>query len=298
MVNFMVKIDDQTILIQYKNKYYTLFNYNISIRDGSIVFTFPRMGVSPKKWEWGYNLQSNEFSDVKEDDRSKKRGHKITYHTSGQINYDYKYSIFSEPLFQITKPFIIASYSVPCIEKLDEGIVREDSIKINVGDPIPTRVTFTLCISPWNAMLPENISSLNIRYNTLFALHLVIENGKLPIPNPEMEQGFIFVRPRSGLLERKFCSPDIALIEFHKKWNGVPNFVIYSPTNDGNYRLIFNNEMARPPNIYIEFYEDGFKAEIVENSSKVYARFCVKDRHGNKLKKEVKFKSITLTAEL
>lgn len=294
----MVEIDARTILIQFKNKYYTLFNYAISIKDGSIVFSFPRQGTSQKRWEWGYNVHSIEFSNVKEDEQLKQRGHKITYHTSGQINYDSKNRIFSEPLFQITKPFYFASYSVPCIEKLDEGVVRDDSIPINIGEPIPRRVTFTLCITPWNTMLPENFVSLNIRYNTLFALHLIIENGKIPIPNPEIEKGFIFGYPMNGFLKRIFCSPEIALIEFHKNWNGVPSFVIYSPTDEGNYRLIFNNEMARPPNIYIEFDNEGYKAEIVKNDSKVYAIYCVRDRHGNKLKKQVKIKSLMLAAEL
>jgi hypothetical protein len=77
-----------------------------------------------------------------------------------------------------------------------------------------------LRISPWNAVLPEKILDtlgFNIRYQNLFAIHLVIELGKIPIPISDGEKYFIFMHPSKGFLEQISWSEEIALINFHKK---------------------------------------------------------------------------------
>jgi len=96
----MVKIDKKYIILQYQNGNYLLLKYEITIKDGSIVFSFPRQGISDKKWNWKFDTNLQEVIDFSENNQPTKKGHKITYHTSGRINYDNNYKIFSEIISQ------------------------------------------------------------------------------------------------------------------------------------------------------------------------------------------------------
>jgi hypothetical protein len=268
-------------------------------KDGSLVFTFPRKGNSDLHWNWMCPVNNtDEHSEVVEINVSRRKGHKITYHTSGQINYDNDRRIYSEPLFDIKKFFPFAYYSIPSIELLDKGAPKQDSITIDLGEDTDTRITFTLGISPWNEVLPHTFYNLNIRYEDLFALHLIITVDTLfTIPKEFEESHFVFGSPNMGLCKRICCSPNNALTAFHQKFNRIRDVIIYSPNSEGIYRLIYATEMRVPPQIEIEFEDEEYMPEIV-HKTKAYALFYVKDKYGNRIKREVKIKSINLDAEL
>lgn len=295
----MANFDTKSLLIHYKNEHYKLLNYKFMLKDGSLVFTFPRKGNSALRWNWMCPINNtSEPPEVIEINVPKRKGHKITYHTSGQINYDYSRKIYSEPLFDIKKFFPFTYYSIPSIELLYKETPKQDSVTIDLGDNIDTRITFTLGISPWNEVLPHTFYNLNIRYEGLFALHLIITaDTPFTIPKEFEESHFVFGFPNMGLCERIYCSPNNALTAFHQKFNRIQDVIIYTPNSEGIYRLIYATEMRVPPQIEIEFEEDGYMLEIV-CKTKAYALFRVKDKYGNRIKREVKIKSITLDAEL
>lgn len=287
------------ILIKHNENIYRLLNFDLSPSDGSFYVAFVRDGKTDKHWHGEINLANNNAITGVTSNEEKLKGASVSYHASGFINYHnlQNKGIYGEPIFEITKPFCFFSYSVPSIKKLDiyNKPVSENDTVLELLGASDNRLNFDCVIAPWDFLNPE-IPSLSIRYERLFSFSVLIHTIPILVL-PELNHYFHYLTPPIGIYNESSFNKETALLNFHQKINNTQNLIIYSPNKEGVYRIIFSAPMRIPPEVRIEFEEDGLQAEILELSY-TNLKFKVKDKFGQTLKSEVKIRGIELNAEL
>ena len=161
----------QRIIVRWKSISYELGVYAFEEKlDGSFYIFINREGHSRKSWNYGFNTTTAEVIDLKElrDHRSKST--KISYHSSGRINYQKdnlnEHIIYANPITQINSPFTICTYSIPKLSKLNQSKNKQknDDLIINFPNKLNGRVNFSFIIAPWNTIIPGKIVSLSVKF--------------------------------------------------------------------------------------------------------------------------------------
>jgi hypothetical protein len=295
----MAKDNGNWILIKNKNIVYRLIYYKLESFDGSFYINFVRKGKAEKKWTYKIDSE-NRINELTQIDEEIRKGADVSYHSSGYINYKNVHSmpIFGEPIFNITKPLTFIIYSIPSIKKLDiyQDILSENDFVLVLDDIFLDRINFECIIAPWNYIIKNELPVISIRYNNLFSLNILLRINNLQIPD-DLMNCFNFACPSEGVYKRPVCDKGEAILYFHQKIMNSNDIIIYSPNSLGIYRMIFAAPMVIPPKINIAFEEKDYWAEVL-NISKTNARFRVKDKYGQTIKRESKIKEIILNAEL
>ncbi len=287
------------ILLTRNGNTYRLLNFDLSHSDGSFYIAFVRQGKTDKHWHGEINIGNKNVVNMVALSEEKLKGASVSYHASGFINFHNlrNQGVYGEPIFKITKPFGFFSYSVPSIEKLDiyKKTVSENDIVLEIPEALVGRVNFDCVIAPWD-FVNSTTQGIGIRYEGLFSFSVFVHTNPL-LTLSELDNHFHYLTPLAGIYSESAFNKETALLNFHQKIHNTRNLIIYSPNKEGFYRIIFSVPMRIPPEVHIEFEENGLYAEILELSY-TNLKFKVKDRFGQTIKNEVKIKSIELSAEL
>lgn len=267
------------ILLSYKDKIYRFLNISFNLRnDGSLYLIF---------------------------DRKNKK--KISYHPSGQINYqNHNEKIFQEPLYKITEPFELILISIPEINKLDifNEEIKTDDFLLPIDYSLKGRLNFHIFIKPF--FLEESPESFSIKFFELFGINIFLTKEDLNV-SKELENHFIYLRPLSGKFSHIQVSINNAIWELQKIANKKKDLVIYSPTGEGIAKMFFT-EKRIAPKLEINFVDDKYELDTLENnkkideriSSQIFIKFRIRERKSKKIIKNFipAIKSILLDAEL
>ncbi len=285
--------NSRNILISSNNIIYNFINYKLEDSDGSFYITIQRKGVNSEFIQ----MDSNNDEILKYQlNKGREKRKKISYHASGCVRYHNINNVLNyfEPICNITKLNIIAEVIIPQIDKFDtcdNKLSKEDNIITIDNSKIPYQ--FTFIVAPWNHQFDSPYFA--IRYKNLFSFIIQISKPLIKIKT-ELREKFIYITPKIGLSEKQMLDKDSALISFHQKINNINDMIIYSPNNEGIYKIVFVVPMRIPPELIIKFNNDSYSCEIVSKTRSII-RFKVKDRNNNTLKNEVKIIDILLNAE-
>lgn len=296
----MAKNNCHKVLIKQNNKYYYLFNLELSSSDGSLYISFPRKGI---------NYEYNKV-DIKEDgliNISPKRVQipktkSISYHTSGFIHYKNldTEGIYGEPIFEITRLFTFIHYSVPKISLLDEYLENIANNDYIIEAPVwaDLRNNFSISIAPENSEV-KTVASFGIIFKNLCSILVFINNIVITIPK-NIKQHFVHLMPSEGLFnEQKYPQSDSQLF-FHQKINNVQDVIIYRPNGEGVYKMFFAVPMRIAPKVKIQFSDPKLTAILMDDKTRTNTTltFKVKDNKNNFVKKPVNITNVELDAEL
>ncbi len=290
----------QKVLIKQNNKYYYLFNLELSISDGSLYISFPRKGVNYK-----YNKLDINDSGIINISNKKNQIPKtklISYHASGLIHYknlDTK-SIYGEPIFDITKLFTFVHYSVPKISLLDEYLkeINNNDHIIETLVKADLRNNFSISIAPERSEF-KTIDGFEITFKNLCNILVFINNIVITIPK-NIEQHFIHLMPSEGLFnEQKYSKSDSQLF-FHQKISNIQDVIIYHPNGEGIYKMFFAVPMRITPKVKIQFSNPNLTAILMDDKTRTNTTltFKVKDNKNNFIKTPSDIINIELDAEL
>jgi len=208
----------------------------------------------------------------------------ISYHASGRINYKALDGglIYSEPIFEITKPFSFFLLSIPRIDKLDkyeQKLNKEDNF-IEAPTEANARNNFELIIVPNNFIL-DRVKGFLMRYEGLFDIIIAINSIKIDASG-KLANRFIYSHPKNGLFSKQKYSKTYSQLLFRQKLAGKQTVIIYPPNGKGVYKMYFAVPMRIAPKIKISFSDPNLKAVIIEDKSRTNtsAHFKVKDKHG------------------
>lgn len=296
----MVKNNCQKVLIKQNNKYYYLFNLELSVSDGSLYLSFPRKGIN-----YEYNkMDVGESGLIKISSKKTQipKTKSISYHASGFIHYknlDTK-GIYGEPIFEITKPFTFIHYSVPKISLLDEYLedINENDHIIEAPIWADLRNNFSISIAPENSDL-KNVAGFGILFKNLCSILVFMNNISIALPK-NIDQHFVHLMPFEGLFsEQKYSQSDSQLF-FHQKINNVQDVIIYRPNGEGVYKMFFAVPMRITPKVKIQFSDPKLTAILMDDKTRTNTTltFKVKDNKNNFVKKPVNITNIELDAEL
>lgn len=247
-----------------------LATVNHDIVDGSIYITLVRENEITKGYSGLFDAKDDLIKNIKQTEQVNKIV-KITYHTSGVINYHNLSSarIRSEPLFDISSKFLFIEYLVNDLNKL----TYQEPSNIDTFINLPQKETsqnysFSFSISPTKS---ENSISIDF-YSGLFYLELnakIVDNFKTEVSMP-----FYYLTPNIGIYKENYSNN--ACVLFHQKINSTDDIIIYEPNESGIYTMIYHEERRNTPksDSLIKFKNSNFKA-IFTSIKPHYAKFYV-----------------------
>lgn len=296
----MTKNNCHKVLIKQNNKYYYLFNLELSASDGSLYISFPRKGIN-----YEYNkMDINESGLIKISPKKTQipKTKSISYHASGFIHYKNLNTkgIYSEPIFEITKLFTFIHYSVPKISLLDEYSEDVNNNDHVIEAPVwaDLRNNFSISITPEDSEL-KTIASFGITFKNL--CNILVFMNKITITLPKnIDQHFVHLMPSEGLFnEQKYSKLDSQLF-FHQKINNVQDVIIYRPNGEGVYKMFFAVPMRIAPKVKIQFSDPKFTAILMDDKTRTNTAltFKVKDNKNNFVKEPKDIINVELDAEL
>lgn len=280
------------ILFEYKNKFYKFLNIVFS-DDGSLYISVDRKIINNKSMK---SFDKDTWKDV---DYSRKP-RKISYHTTGRVNYHGLFTddspSFFEPLVDITEENFISAISIPNIIKLDEyqGDFEETAI-ISLKDEELDRFTIGISIAPSNSMPESNVVILNFKGNISYDIRL------FPSQNPVAPTAdhFVYVKPNSmhdGQLIGRFAA-ELAYIQGE---GSIHEMIVHGPNGEGVYTLYFAVEMRCAPKIEIALVNRKDEVRIVDNSKPHKLKFKILTSNGFVKDRDLRpfIKTIILDAEI
>ncbi|QPJ64317.1 MAG: hypothetical protein G3M78_02455 [Candidatus Nitrohelix vancouverensis] len=268
------------ILIRYNNQIFKFLRIKFETqRDGSLIVIFDREIKNPELWSWSTEPDSNPLLVGESLDKFR-----ISYHTSGRINFHGSSAkpIFSEPIFEITKPQTLTWISIPSFESftpLTEELT--DDTVMEMPSDLNDRITFNLVIVPYSFIFDKS-PIIMVTYHKWFSIALFKDVLPTEIKNGFQDR-FITAVPGNGVYGSQQIAGDKALIKFHQKLNDTQGAIYYWEPNQGIYRLIFKSQMRIKPKLKVEFLDPNIKAEIVPSNSrteKVEIRFKCINKNG------------------
>jgi hypothetical protein len=289
----MAKLDSRNIYIESEGALRKFMNCKIEPNDGSFYVSFLRSGENSETVT--FNSKDMELKN-KVHDKPRKKLVRISYHSTGCVLYRNSEigANYFEPITRLTQPNAFATWSIPAIKKLEIVTETEEQDFIISLPPNLGRIEFNIVLAPWNLEIEEN--HIAIRYEGILSLIIIpFQNGF--IPPKELTEHFITVAPNTGLFEKQALPNDQALIEYHQQINNTRDLIIYSPNNEGVFKIITAVPMRIAPEVNIEFLDQQYKMELLSNKNNV-VKFKVKDKNNHTVKHEVAIKSITLNSEL
>jgi hypothetical protein len=256
-----------------------LATVNHDIVDGSIYITLVRENEITEGYSGLLDTTGGHIKNIKQTDQVNKII-KITYHTSGIINYHNLTStrIRSEPLFDISSKFLFIEYLVNDLNKLTYQESSENDIFIKLPQKEKSQnYSFAFSISPTKS---ENSISIDF-YSGLFYLELnaqIVNNF-----NNEISMPFYYLTPNTGNYKESFS--ENACVLFHQKINATNDIIIYEPNKSGIYTMIYHEKRRSTPisDSLIKFKNSNFKA-IFTSIQPHYAKFYVVNQiNGNRI---------------
>ena len=203
---------------------------------------------------------------------SEEKPSRLSYHPSGMVichgNLISKANHF-DPIFKITKPQIIASYSVPNLDRLTSyKSETENDFILDLSEEIEGGIKIALIIMPEYFELPKSPLAV-ITYPNWFRIAVIPETlfeESIPL---ELSEQFLLQIPPAGLYTQMQIDEEIAYIMFHKKRKELSNNgnerkldgIFY--WNDGIYRVVFRRPMRIKPKLITKFADIEIKSEII-----------------------------------
>lgn len=275
-----------------------------SDRDGSLILTIRREGVSTSRTSWSTRPEDQEQKKT-ELDKPCLKNKKITVHQSGRVNYhENGNSIFIAPLTQTTQLFPIYGYRVPALDKLDlhaKGIADEDVI-FDLSDLAEGPVSFSVLIGP-RGFTPQG-RAINLGYEAEgYSVTLQVDPVTSAVP-ADLNEHFITLTPARGLFSRQQMAEDQAMISYYQSLTGTSDAILFAPNGEGTIRMVFSVPMRIAPRFKIELIDPEVYVSDQDvlrdsRSEKVMLKFKVRNRKTRQIVRQaVAIKSIELDAEL
>lgn len=229
---------------------------------------------------------------------------KVSIHTTGRINYQMtglNETIFIEPIYEITRKHDLFMNCLNNFDKLFENLdcIKDNDLLIDLPDSLISTLNLRILITPLNFFEFESneIEISRIKFNTFFDLIICSVLDVNEFQDKLNELGFAI--NKYGLYKSQIIDKDCALINFHQKATKNNDIIIYSPNNEGVWKIIHTVPMRISPRLNIQFDNPTYKAIKIETQSTVaISKFIVKDKHNNKIKNIVKILCIELDSEL
>lgn len=224
------------------------------------------------------------------------RRFEIHYHTTGRINFtDMKNpSIFGEPLTSVTQNLWFASLIIPDFDRLDphdDELTASDFILPLEGSGA-RRLQFDLCLSPSGTPIASyGFVRGHFSYPPFYTFN-VIESDQQLRPGPGHGAKFSLVSPREGLFKTQQISREAAQIRYQQMRTGHSGPIVFGPTRDYVYRIIFPLPATVPPRIEAEL-GPGLNIDVL-SATKSEARFRFLDARGALVRRPVQFTGIEL----
>lgn len=287
------------VVVRYNGISYYLANLSLNPNDGSLYLSFPRKGVG---LNYSYEESPSEGYRLINKESGKTKTKSISYHATGRVNYklgdNQEYVIYSEALFNISRPFAFYHISIPKLSSLDkyEGDIKMVNV-VDVVQESDRRIDIGVVLTP-NNYKNENLAGFGIRFDGLCDVVFVLDTIKIA-PPAEFPDAYIYAHRQTGLFSTQQFSEEESPILFHQKLAGVKDVIIYRPNREGVYKVYFAVPMRIPPKLTVHFEDEGLVAEIVENRfyTTTTLSFKVKGR-GGYIKEPRVIKYVELDAEL
>ncbi|MFC7514082.1 hypothetical protein ACFQUU_03590 [Herbaspirillum sp. GCM10030257] len=292
------------VLMKHGEVLYRFATLEFSDRDGSIVLTLTRDGVSTFSMVCEGNVGEANLVRRKFD-TPRRKDKKFSIHASGRINVPHLRDkpIFIEPLLATSKPFCFGAYRIPAISALtrfDKNPAEEDAIFVLDG-LLDSPQSFEFIVSPIDIFTNEH----SIKFDFLGRYSLTLLRHAVPIASqPGLEGYFTTYAADVGLFESQQMSEEWALTAFHQAVHNRRDLLLYEPNGAGVRLLVFSAPMRIAPRAIIECADPNLSAEIIDQTldhraQRVQLRFKVRNTKTREvIKGTVEFRRIELDAEL
>ncbi|NYT67171.1 hypothetical protein [Pusillimonas noertemannii] len=296
--------------------------------EGSIKLILVRDGESEEGFTWAQ--KEGRADTVYKRDTREPKTKEITIHTSGRINYHFsdRQVRYIPCLMDLCEPIPIIGYSVPQVALLDSS-TRKSEDWVGEAEFGESRLLFTFWVMP-AAHEPLNGECGRFGVEGLYALGWTVSQedpSLVPAGIPDMV--FTTLRPKEGLPHQMVTEPEIFLRFKRAMYANDVNAAVeaspdrsemcaehieamieqgpglYPPNKEGVWTLLTRVPMRVAPNLFVEFENPRYKAEVVDlkpgdtRLATVRVRFVVKDEEtGAHIKTPVTIRRIALDAEL
>lgn len=250
--------------------------------DGSMYFAIVRKGeqtAGALKWDHDARAFVADFED-KNGDR------KVSYHTSGRVNYHAVVSrppAFFEPLHNITRRNPLLLVSIPRVTRLDEAIGSNSSDEIAVAvvdipDAQLDRLTFEVLVAPRS----ESVEGLNPVIKLDYALFCVIvRTVPFPLCLPgSMSEHFVYAALMGDDAGARAETKAEAEIAYHQRLAGGRRLLVFPANGEGVYTLYPSVVMRSTPRVMITFFKDGYSAQVLADSKPHRIKFKIRGPGG------------------
>ena len=273
----MAKAFKARVQLRHSEKVYRLLSVELNPgSDGSLHVIMVRDGVTESSVTVKVEDQSVSVSPP----RTSRRGFRLTYHPTGQVNFHYIVgaSIFMEPIFHIRRCEALIDFSVPDVDRLD--IARQTGDEDTVIEVPRGRLDFALAIAPWDAPQPQSNSILWAwTWQPLFSLWLL----QAPPPPQQLLNAqpnhFLYVPRQSGLFPSLCIGMGEAMVSFHQALHEVRSDILYYPDGEGVCRIVYVVPMRIAPSVEVRFRDPTLSAEIIKLTT-TEQRYRVRDGKG------------------
>lgn len=242
--------------------------------DKSIYLTFVRAKGKTKGYSTKINALTGIMDENKENYEDRERIKKVSYHTSGAINFHNLSGnrIIGDPLYDIKDKFFFIEYQINDIDKLTTKDHKETDIILELPKKTEQQnYAFAFSVSPTKS--DESIS-LEF-YGGLF--YLEIDFSVVKCYDEKNIMPFHYLTPSIG--KHKHYPETNACIVFHQKLNETSGIIIYEADQSGIYTIIFDEvrrSIPRKENMLV--FSNPYYEAIFTTIKEHYARFKVKDR--------------------
>lgn len=195
---------------------------------------------------------------------------KLTYHTSGQVNYHgwvQSPPRYHEPPHAITRTQLLIGVSLASATRLtplDAPPNINDSIIELSDDMGDARFTFGLFAAPTSFESPPNLF-FRLDYDVFSILCLSIAPPHIP---HELENHNIYFAPEGPLQSRAINNLDVAMLAYHQARVGHSELGVYPPNGEGIYHLLPAVVMRAIPRVNITFSEPEYRIEVIHDRAR------------------------------
>jgi hypothetical protein len=261
--------------------------------DGSVYITLNRENENTSGTSQSLNTSDMSFSPPKVVENINKIV-KISCHTSGFIKYHNLSTkrLFNEPLYEVTKPFLLVEYLVKDLNLLLKSTDKKSMIKL----PEKNSDAF-YSFSFFIFKNPDPDSFCINYYGGLFFICMKINVvERLDI---DKKMFYIYLSPTVENLRKE--QKNSACILFHQKINDTNEVIVYKPNKTGVYTMIFNETRRSVPKKVnlIKLSNPEYRIEYTSVKPHYAKFFIYNKRNGNKvIEDDISIETITFDNRL
>jgi hypothetical protein len=238
--------------------------------DGSFYLFFAGRDSPAKK-----SIVSRHGSEAKE---VVSRTFKLSYHASGQINFDGPRfpSIFADPLAAMTTPQLLVYQQIPDLQRLPDARLKANQENIiSFPDDITQPFAIEFWIAPFESFAPTPEVLFACGFEDMFRLELI--GSPSAFNKVDLAEAFVRAIPVQGVREHRAMAIDDAAAAFHARATGSTASVL--SLGEGRYRYYFFPAMRRCPRVRTESQADGVECRI-ENATPYFVQFRLMGPNG------------------